>query len=370
MRPTLLFVSPCTPDQTGVGWEQRSYSLLLAYSKYLDINLWLVPTRDNPSVERVKKLGKLCKSITVFQPNLLLKNPTALARLNAVINASDCVHLYRQMGFLNIRHKCVFWDIDELPVELRDGSRNANLKPIPPESVYKVFARYSKAWKMSRRVFSCSRLEFNQALGDSYYVPNVYSTDIVERKGSAANNLIFVGNTNFYPNVDAIFYFCNNILPRLPANTSFTVVGRGPLDKSLKEKFDNLEKNNKIKFVYDVESCTPYYQKSAVAVVPINFGGGTKLKVLEAFSHCCPVVSTAKGCEGLEVTDGREVFLRDSPEEFANACRLLMENPIIGNEIAKNARNLLVSKYSQEVINDLLYTCLLEEGITRTSILS
>jgi hypothetical protein len=42
-----------------VGWEQRAFSMLLAYSNYLDINLWFTPTPDNPDIERVKKIAAL-----------------------------------------------------------------------------------------------------------------------------------------------------------------------------------------------------------------------------------------------------------------------------------------------------------------------
>ena len=363
VRPIILFISPCTPDNTGVGWEQRAFSMLLAYSNYLDVNLWLVPTYDNPNIERIEKLGALCKSITIFSPALLISDSELKARFISAIRSAQCIHLFRDMGLMSIRHKCIFWDVDELPVELRDSSRNLKLEPISPELIHKVFTRYSRAWKYARRVFSCSRIEVNSNLGDSYYMPNVYSTEKICRAKIPSNNLIFVGNTNFSPNVDAIFHFSKNILPLLPVSTNFTVLGRSPIDSNTKEKFNDLMRNPQIKFIYDVESCTPYYQQSAVAVVPIQLGGGTKLKVLEAFSHYCPVVSTSKGCEGLDVEDGQEVLLRDNPVDFAQACQLVILNPIMGNTLAEKAHDVLVSKYSQNTLNNLLHSCLSEEGI-------
>jgi glycosyltransferase involved in cell wall biosynthesis len=338
--------------------------MLLAYSNYLDINLWFTPTDDNPSIERVKKIGALCKSITVFKPTMLVDNSELRAKFHSTIESSDCIHIFRQIWLMDIRHKCIFWDIDELPVELRDSSKNFQSKPIAPKLINSDISRHSQAWKNSRRVFSSSRLEVNPAIGDTFCMPNVYSTDKINRTKKSLSSVIFVGNMNFFPNVNAIFYFSYNILPLLSESTNFILVGRSPVDRKLKGKFDKLmKKNNRIKQFFNVESCTPFYQESAVAVAPINFGGGTKLKILEAFNHYCPVVSTSKGCEGLEVTDGKEVLLRDTPEEFAKACQRIIQNPEIGNSLAKNAHTLLTLKYSQNNLNNLLHSCLSEEGV-------
>ena len=364
IRPTVLFISPCTPDKTGVGWEQRAFSMLLAYSNYLDVNLWFTPTPDNPNIERVKKMGALCKSITAFEPAALDNNSELRAKFHSTIESSDCIHIFRQVELMHIRHNCIFWDIDELPVELRDSSRKSQSKPISTKLINSGLSRYSQAWENSRRVFSSSRLEVNTAIGDIFYMPNVYSTNEIQRTKKSLSNVIFVGNMNFFPNIDAAFYFSDYVLPLLPASINFLLVGRSPAYGNLMDEFDKLiQKNSRIKKFFDVESCTPFYQESAVAVAPINFGGGTKLKVLEAFSHYCPVVSTSKGCEGLEVTDAKEVLLRDTPEEFAKACQLIIQNPEIGDSLAKNAHTLLTLKYSQNNLNDLLYSCLSEEGV-------
>jgi len=338
--------------------------MLLAYSNSLDINLWFTPTDDNPSIERVKKIGALCESITVFQPAMLVNNSELRAKFHSAIESSNCIHIFRQAWLMNIRHECIFWDIDELPVELRDSSRNFQIQLISPKLINSDLSRYSRAWNNSRRVFSSSRLEVNRAIGDTFYMPNVYSTDKIHRTKKSLSSVIFVGNMNFFPNINAIFHFSDNILPLLSESINFILVGRSPVDRNLKDRFDKLiKKDNRIKQFFDVESCTPFYQESAVAVAPINFGGGTKLKILEAFSHYCPVVSTSKGCEGLEVTDGKDVLLRDSPEEFAKACQFIIQNPEIGDSLAKNAHTLLKLKYSQNNLNNLLYSCLREERV-------
>jgi glycosyltransferase involved in cell wall biosynthesis len=63
-----------------------------------------------------------------------------------------------------------------------------------------------------------------------------------------------------------------------------------------------------------------------IVAVPIFYGGGTRIKILEAFAHRIPVVSTLAGAEGLDVGDKEHLLIADSPEAFADACRCLLEN--------------------------------------------
>jgi glycosyltransferase involved in cell wall biosynthesis len=79
-------------------------------------------------------------------------------------------------------------------------------------------------------------------------------------------------------------------------------------------------------FVPDV---TAELHASAAVVVPLRSGGGTRIKVLEAFAHRVPVVSTTVGCEGLGVEDRVHALLADDPDGFARACvRVLTDRPL------------------------------------------
>lgn len=353
-RPKLLFVSPCTPDKLGVGWEQRAYSLLLAYSQYMDVHLWFMPTLDSPNPERVIKIGNLCKTITAFKKDSFVNNHSTLRQFHEIVKQSNCIHVFRNLGFMNVKHPCIFWDMDELPAELRDKSNNINLQKVSDEKYDKALNKYSEAVKNKKCVFTSSYLEVSQSLGQIDYIPNVYSAEIDFYEKPPSNKIIFVGNTNFMPNVEAIYYFSKLVLPLLPPFVNFTVIGRGPIREDLKIMFDALKKNNRVNFIFDVESCEPFYRQAALAVVPINNGGGTKLKMLEAFGNFCPVVSTSKGCEGINVKDGEHIMVRDNPLDFAKACIEILGDPDFAVRIAKNANQLLKAEYSQGVVNELI----------------
>src|SRR6516162_6027166 len=93
----LLFISPCTPDPQGTGWEQRAFAFLRAYSKFTDVELWFTPTPDNPELLRIEKLTRFCSGMTSFHPLLVNDEKSTLLkkRLNQSLSTSDAVHVFR-----------------------------------------------------------------------------------------------------------------------------------------------------------------------------------------------------------------------------------------------------------------------------------
>lgn len=88
-----------------------------------------------------------------------------------------------------------------------------------------------------------------------------------------------------------------------------------------------------------------------IAVVPIRFGGGTRIKILEAFAHGLPVVSTTVGCEGLDVIDGQHLLVADDPAAFAAACLRLSEDAELRTRLVTAAAELWKSRYRWTVLS-------------------
>ncbi|HEY0341870.1 MAG TPA: glycosyltransferase, partial [Steroidobacteraceae bacterium] len=74
----------------------------------------------------------------------------------------------------------------------------------------------------------------------------------------------------------------------------------------------------------------------SVSIVPVLTGGGTRIKIAEAFSRKCPVVSTTLGAYGYEVTDGRELFLADSPAAFAEKCLRILSDTTQASRLSES----------------------------------
>jgi len=160
------------------------------------------------------------------------------------------------------------------------------------------------------------------------------------------NSLVFTGSMDWMPNEDGIFYFAEEILPRifekLP-NARLSVVGRKP---SARLKALAASDPHHLHLTGWVDDIRPYLAQSAVCIVPLRVGSGTRLKIFEAMAMGKALVSTTIGAEGLPVRHGEDVLLADAPEDFANSVVRLLEDAVERRRMGNAARVLVETKYS------------------------
>lgn len=177
---------------------------------------------------------------------------------------------------------------------------------------------------------------------------------------NSSPSLLFIGNMEYPPCVDAVLYFCMEIFPRilrLIPNVELWIVGRDPQSEVLQLNGGNIHVTGR------VEDVIPYYQQCHVCIVPLRAGGGTRLKILEAMALGRPVISTMIGCEGLNVIDGEHLLIDDDPYQFADkTIRLLLDQELC-QRIAINGRKLVEEQYDWDKVAGKLmqvYTDMLE----------
>ncbi|MBT9148490.1 MAG: GDP-mannose-dependent monoacylated alpha-(1-6)-phosphatidylinositol monomannoside mannosyltransferase [Syntrophomonadaceae bacterium] len=167
-----------------------------------------------------------------------------------------------------------------------------------------------------------------------------------------ANVLMLCASMETIMNIDAALRFAKEVLPlvkkKMPAS-EFWIVGKDPV-----KPIRNLAKRDDIKVTGTVEDVRPYYEKAKVFVAPFRFGGGTKLKILEAMAMEVPVVSTSHGCQGINAIDGMHLLIRDNIEEFAEAVIKLLEDEKERNKLINNGRRLVEERYSWSSIVETL----------------
>ena len=164
-------------------------------------------------------------------------------------------------------------------------------------------------------------------------------------------SLLYLGNMGYPPNVDAALYFCEEILPLIRQKSNdaeFWVVGRDPSPEVLALDGENVHVTGR------VDDVIPYYQKSAICVVSLRAGGGTRLKILEAMALGRPVISTSIGCEGLDVLDGEHLLIADTPAQFAEKTTLLLHDIELYQHLSTNGRKLVENYYDWDPIADKL----------------
>jgi glycosyltransferase involved in cell wall biosynthesis len=135
---------------------------------------------------------------------------------------------------------------------------------------------------------------------------------------------VFTGTMDFRPNVDGVLWFARQVWPTvreaLP-EASFTIVGRNP-----HARLTPLADEPGIEVIGSVPDTRPYIRAATVYVVPLQVGGGTRLKLLESSAMGKAIVSTTLGAEGFDQAD-LAMLLADSPEAFAEACIDLAQHP-------------------------------------------
>ena len=97
-----------------------------------------------------------------------------------------------------------------------------------------------------------------------------------------------------------------------------------------------------------------YIRKTCICIAPIRIGSGTRIKILEAMAQGKPVVSTIMGCMGLEVENGKNIYITDDPKEFAAKVVYLLRNRQERIRIGKNARRLVEERYTWNQIGEKL----------------
>ena len=156
----------------------------------------------------------------------------------------------------------------------------------------------------------------------------------------------FTGSMDWRPNQDAIDYFIHSILPlvrKQEPDVKTLIIGRQP-----PKWLVDLGARHGVEFTGSVDDVRPFVHRSAVSIVPLRIGGGSRLKILEALSMEKAVVSTMLGAEGLDVMNNEQIVIADAPDQFADAIVALLRNKSERARLGTNGRKLVTNKYRWE----------------------
>jgi glycosyltransferase involved in cell wall biosynthesis len=138
-------------------------------------------------------------------------------------------------------------------------------------------------------------------------------------------------------------FFCREILPlvrlQIP-DARLLIAGQSP-----PPDVRALARSDSVVLLADVADIVPCYQRARLAVAPLRAGGGTRLKILEAMALGRVVVSTTIGCEGIDVSHGRDILVADQAEAFAACVVSLLRDPAARAALAARARQTVERGY-------------------------
>jgi glycosyltransferase involved in cell wall biosynthesis len=409
-----LWLSHAIPYPPKAGFLLRSYNLLRGLARCHTVDLiafvqetWvttLFPSLEEGLAESRSALGELCGTVT-FLPIDKLRRPLGkqLTAFEALLSGSSYMATWLTSASAQraIAHQLdagsydlVHFDTIGLapyrdlvrvaPATMTHHNIESHMMLRRAESTNNTIARWyfqhegralqrfeAQTGSKFAAHITCSELDtirLRQIVPEANIavVPNgVDCTYFVSAKtATRPDSLVFVGTMNWYPNIDAMLFFLGEVWPRLkkriPAVT-LDVAGSNP-PVELVRLARSLPGVTVHGYIPDVR---PLVDSAAVFVCPIRDGGGTKLKVLDAFAMGKCVVAHPVACEGIDVTCGRDVVYATTPEDFITQIAALLGDSDRRREIGRAARRLVETQYSYQNIG-AQFNSLLEETVRRS----
>ncbi|VAW92737.1 FIG137776: Glycosyltransferase [hydrothermal vent metagenome] len=396
----ILWLSHLIPYPPKGGVLQRSYNLIKELSKDNEVDLvafnqvnllkHIYPSMSEAIKDATQELSKYCKAIHFFDipcdttsygkkllafKSIFTFDPYTVNWLKSkemeqFIQKLSLSHKYDLIHFDTlslIPYKKYFSSdvciLDHHNIESHMMFRRAStethfLKKIYFHQEALKLQRYEKKYcpKFNLHI-TCSHLDskrLQEIISEKNVVdiPNGVDVDYFKPDPTVTKtpcSLIFTGGLDWYPNKKAILFFIREVWPTLRkkvTNITVNIIGKNP-----PEELINLSKNDtRIQLHGFVNDIRDYMNTAQVYVCPIDDGGGTKLKILDALAMSKSIVSNPIACEGIDVTNSKDVLFAEMPDEYVDKIMYLFSNPSESERIGQNSRKLIESKYSYDII--------------------
>lgn len=165
------------------------------------------------------------------------------------------------------------------------------------------------------------------------------------------HTLLFTGNMDYAPNVDAVVYFVDEILPLVKKqhpHVRFVIAGQRPVKKVTDLASDSIIITG---FVKDLAAV---YNDASVVVAPLRFGAGTQNKVLESMAMGIPVVCSNVGFKGLGISSGEGAIMQTEKEKFAASIIALLDSERMRKEVGMKGVSVIQKRFGWDAIAVLL----------------
>lgn len=173
--------------------------------------------------------------------------------------------------------------------------------------------------------------------------------------------ILFIGGFNHDPNVDAVRYYVEEILPlveaELGAVPTFIIGSRPPQTiRALEDAGRGLHVTGY------VEDVTPYFERARLSIAPLRYGAGVKGKINMSMAYGVPVVATPCAAEGMSLTDGTDILIGEDAAAFAAAVVRLYREPSLWERLAHAGLDNIERHFSRRVARATLERLLAERA--------
>lgn len=377
----ILFISHNLPFPPNKGEKVRSYHFLRFLSQRHSIILLALTRADGEEAYR-SELEKLCEHVEIYPLNRWLSRIHAalcffsplpftfgyffswkLRRdLDRLIKSKqiDLVFTYcSSSGQYAFRYPQIPRVIDFVDVDSEKWREFSKVSKFPNRSIFRLEHRRLREWERRMNQFFGASIVTTESERRRLQEIDPFGRDKIcevrngvdldyfcKRPATPINSkkIVFIGQLNYLPNVDAVLYFYLKIFPsikRLEPNAVFQIVGRNP-HPSIIEICKDAEVTG------EVADVRPYLEQAAVFVAPFRLAFGVQTKILEAMASGVPVVASWLIMQGLDALPGKELLLENNPEKFAKRVLDLLSNPELATQIADRGRAYVEMNHSWE----------------------
>ena len=163
--------------------------------------------------------------------------------------------------------------------------------------------------------------------------------------------IVFSGNLEYHPNVEAVRWFRANVWPHVQ-RAEWRLVGR---NEHAIERM--IRGDSRIRTVGPVDDAITELARAKICVVPLLSGSGTRFKILEAWAAARAVVSTSIGAEGLGARHGEHLLIADDPASFASAINQLLADAALRKGLGESGRAWYLKNFTWRVAWKRLEEC-------------
>ena len=382
----ILFLSTIVPYPPQNGHAQRTYNLIREAAKNHEVHL--VAFAQKPSeMQSVKQMRDVCASAQAFPVkhkvskvnfaaglfmNLFSGKPYECARYDNP-DMREAIRTLTESVQFDILHCDTLVlaiyrnELPNVPMVMINHNVESILNRRRAEREEKLLARFyiglqaKKLEKYEREICaeskgcvvvseqdraslmnivpSCDPVVVSNGVDLEYFSPG-------EEEKVKSNSIVFCGGLYWAPNADGIHWFAIKILDRVREvvpDAALTIIGTDPPSKIL-----DLHSPPTITVMGFLEDVRPVIREAACVVVPLLVGGGSRLKILDAFSMGKPVVSTSIGCEGLNVSNEKDILVCDTESAFAKGVVRILQDRDLAKALGGNGLKLVQQQYGWE----------------------
>ncbi|HEX2154971.1 MAG TPA: glycosyltransferase family 4 protein [Acidimicrobiia bacterium] len=328
------------------AWETTSAAAVLAHDQSLPDSRWISEPDWVPSDRYFSKAiaNEIFEVMSDFRPEIVVLEQLVTAGYLEIAETSGGKVI---LDAHNVE--------SHLHAEMAQAERGVR-RMVRKHFAERVELLESRVVKAVDRVWACSESDRALFLAmDSVpvdVVPNGIEPSRYEGVRSRRNQpesppvLLFPANFGYEPNVRAAEFLARELVPVVSSRwpgSQFLLPGRDPQPDLIE-----LARSVGIEMPGAVDDILGFFERATAMVVPLFEGGGTRLKVLEAFASELPVIATAKAVEGLDLEEGIHYLRAEEPRDYVEALDALMAG---SSTMTKTARMLVEDKYSQRAVD-------------------